>query len=48
MLCDRIALIHEGRILAFDSIEQLKSATGRDNLVDVFFHLVEEHETQKS
>jgi sodium transport system ATP-binding protein len=47
MLCDRIALIHEGQILAFDSIDQLKSATGRDNLVDVFFHLVEEHEIQK-
>jgi ABC-type Na+ transport system ATPase subunit NatA len=40
-------MIHEGRILAFDSLEQLKAATGRDNLVDVFFHLVEEHEVQQ-
>jgi sodium transport system ATP-binding protein len=48
LLCDRIALIHEGRILAFASIDQLKTATGRDNLVDVFFQLVEEHESQES
>jgi sodium transport system ATP-binding protein len=48
LLCDRIALIHEGRILAFDSIDQLKVVTGRDNLVDIFFQLVEEHETQES
>jgi sodium transport system ATP-binding protein len=47
LLCDRIAMIHEGRILAFDSLDQLKEATGRDNLVDVFFHLVQEHEIQQ-
>jgi sodium transport system ATP-binding protein len=47
LLCDRIAMIHEGRILAFDPLDQLKAATGRENLVDVFFHLVEEHEIQQ-
>jgi sodium transport system ATP-binding protein len=47
LLCDRIAMIHEGRILAFDSLDQLKASTGRDNLVDVFFQMVQEHEIQQ-
>jgi sodium transport system ATP-binding protein len=45
LLCDRIALIHEGRIMAFDTMENLKASTGRDNLVDVFFQLIQEQET---
>lgn len=48
ILCDRIAVIHDGRILAFDTLENLKSFTGRASLVDVFFHLVQQHEMAQS
>lgn len=48
ILCDRIAVIHDGRILAFDTLENLKSSTGRGSLVDVFFSLVEQDEMAQS
>jgi sodium transport system ATP-binding protein len=48
ILCDRIAVIHDGRILAFDTLEHLKESTGRGSLVDVFFHLVEQYEMAQS
>ena len=44
ILCDRIAVIHDGRILAFDTLENLKTETGKPTLVDVFFHLVQQYE----
>ncbi|HSP05985.1 MAG TPA: ATP-binding cassette domain-containing protein, partial [Acidobacteriota bacterium] len=48
ILCDRIAVIHDGRILAFDTLESLKSTTGKGSLVDVFFHLIEQYEMAQS
>jgi len=36
LLCDRIALIHEGRIRALDNKEGLYAATGAGNLQDAF------------
>ena len=36
MLCDRIALIHEGHIRALDTKEALFASTGTDNLQDTF------------
>ena len=48
ILCDRIAVIHDGRILALDTLENLKSSTGRGSLVDVFFFLVEQYEMAQS
>jgi len=35
-LCDRIAIIHGGRILACDTLEGLRAATGRHYLEDIF------------
>jgi sodium transport system ATP-binding protein len=46
ILCDRVAIIHAGKILACDTIEGLKEKTGRQSLVDVFFRLIEQYETQ--
>lgn len=40
-LCDRIALIHEGRFLATDTLEGLCADTGTDNLQDAFLRLVD-------
>ena len=46
LLCDRVAIIHEGEILAFDTIPALQTLTGASSLVNVFFHLVEQYEIQ--
>ena len=39
-LCDRIAIIHNGRILACDTLEALRAATGQRYLEDIFVHFV--------
>lgn len=39
-LCDRIAIIHGGRILACDTLDNLRQATGKRYLEDVFVHYV--------
>jgi sodium transport system ATP-binding protein len=40
LLCDRIALMHRGRILATDTLEALREAAGATNLQDIFLNLV--------
>jgi sodium transport system ATP-binding protein len=39
-LCDRIAIIHDGRILACDTLDGLRGATGAHYLEDIFVHYV--------
>jgi sodium transport system ATP-binding protein len=39
-LCDRIAIVHRGRIHACDTLERLRAATGRHYLEDIFVHCV--------
>jgi sodium transport system ATP-binding protein len=39
-LCDTVAIIDRGRILACDSLEGLREATGQHYLEDVFVHYV--------
>lgn len=39
-LCDRIAILHRGRILACASLEELRRRTGRRYLEDIFVHYV--------
>ncbi len=41
-LCDRIAVIHNGRILAEGTLGELRDRTGAQDLDDVFVKLVEE------
>jgi len=48
MLCDRVAIIHNGKILACDSLDGLKQQSGCASLVDVFFHFVEQNETRQN
>jgi sodium transport system ATP-binding protein len=43
-LCDRIAIIHAGRILACDRLEALREATGERYLEDIFVHYVKGRE----
>jgi sodium transport system ATP-binding protein len=39
-LCDRIGIIHRGRLLALGTLESLREATGHHYLEDVFIHHV--------
>ncbi|MBZ5498741.1 MAG: ABC transporter ATP-binding protein [Acidobacteriia bacterium] len=39
-LCDRIAIIHSGRILACNNLEGLRRVTGERYLEDIFVHFV--------
>jgi sodium transport system ATP-binding protein len=41
-LCDRIAIIHRGRIHACDTLASLRDATGHRYLEDIFVHFVRE------
>ena len=40
-LCDRIAIIHRGKILTCDTLDGLRQATGCHYLEDVFVHYVQ-------
>ena len=41
-LCDRIAMIHRGRLLAMGTLSQLQEDTGHHYLEDIFVHFVRE------
>jgi sodium transport system ATP-binding protein len=41
-LCDRIAIIHGGRILACDTLANLRAATGEHYLEDIFVNYVKD------
>ncbi len=41
-LCDRIAIIHRGRIHACDTLANLRAATGRHYLEEIFVHFVQQ------
>jgi sodium transport system ATP-binding protein len=42
-LCDSIAIIHGGRILAEGPLAQLRARTGEEHLENIFIKVVEEH-----
>ncbi len=44
-LCDRVAIMHEGRILAEGTLEQLHEKHGEQDLEDLFFALIGKEET---
>jgi len=39
-LCDRIGIVHRGRLLALGTLESLREATGQHYLEDIFVHYV--------
>jgi len=39
-LCDRVAIMHQGRILAEGTLDDLHAAHGEQDLEDLFFHLI--------
>lgn len=44
-LCDRIAIMHQGRILDSGTLEQLRSRHGEDDLEELFFSLLSKFES---
>lgn len=47
-LCDRIGIIHRGRLLALGTLEELRDQTGKHYLEDVFVHFVTEAEGEEA
>ncbi len=45
-LCDRVAIMHRGRILAEGALEDLRQQHAEPDLEELFFRLISEHETQ--
>ncbi len=45
-LCDRIAVIHRGRIITIGTLEDLRAQTGERALELIFLHLIGEKETE--
>jgi len=43
-LCDRIAIMHQGKLLAEGSLEQLQQTYGQTDLEDLFFDLIEQQD----
>ena len=39
-LCDRVAIMHRGQILAEGTLEQLRSEHGEHDLEEIFFQLI--------
>ncbi|MEM9657715.1 MAG: ATP-binding cassette domain-containing protein [Planctomycetota bacterium] len=44
-LCDRVAIMHEGRILAEGTLDELSRRYQQPDLEELFFQLISEHET---
>ena len=40
-LCDRIGIVHRGRIVALGTVDELRNLSGKQELEDVFVELVE-------
>ncbi len=44
-LCDRVAILHRGQILAEGTLDELRSAHGENDLEELFFQLISRCET---
>lgn len=45
-LCDRVAIIHRGRILAMGTLQELEEKHGESDLEELFFELIQNYESQ--
>lgn len=41
-LCDRVFVIHKGKMVAYDTVERIKESTGAGDLEDAFLKLVQD------
>ena len=44
-LCDRIAIMHQGRILDTGTLQELRERHGEEDFEELFFSLISEHES---
>jgi sodium transport system ATP-binding protein len=42
LLCDRIGLLHKGRLIDVDNMENYRRKTGFRSLSDIFMHMIED------
>jgi len=47
-ICDRIAIIHKGRILIQGNLKELKERTGLSSLEEIFFSMLHESQSEAS
>lgn len=47
-LCDRVAIIHKGRILAMGTLPELEEQHGQSDLEELFFELIQQHEVHRT
>ena len=45
-LCDRVAIMHRGRILADGTLDELREQHGEHDLEELFFQLISRHDEQ--
>jgi sodium transport system ATP-binding protein len=45
-LCDRIAIIHQGKILAIGTIPELEEKYNEPDMEELFFELIHQHDQQ--
>ena len=45
-LCDRIAIMHRGHILAEGTLDDLRQEYEENDLEELFFHLISNHELE--
>jgi sodium transport system ATP-binding protein len=45
-LCDRVAIMHRGHILASGTLQDLRHSHGEEDLEELFFQLISNHERQ--
>jgi sodium transport system ATP-binding protein len=45
-LCDRVAIIHRGRILALGTIRELAEQHGQPDMEELFFELIQKHDRE--
>ncbi len=46
-LCDRIAILHRGRLLAEGSLDELRERHGEQDLEELFFQLISRHDESR-
>ncbi len=47
-LCDRVAIMHRGHILAEGTLAELRQAHGENDLEEIFFQLISRHEEARA
>jgi ABC-2 type transport system ATP-binding protein/sodium transport system ATP-binding protein len=47
-VCSRFGLLHHGRMVMHGTMDELRSQSGRDDLVEIFIDLIEQTELQNS